>query len=350
MTGIPVRLVIAAPALLAALCLQNCGGNANSSRAAIRITRVPQADSAGGNQTEVIQGDAAGAGKGDRVILYAQAGDWWVQPLEKQPVTALNSRMRWINGTHLGTKYAALLVGPGYKPENRLTALPSAGGSVKAVAVKPGLDHPASPYISFSGYRWRTRNAVSNRGGTNNQYSSENAWTDAAGALHLKITGGPKDWTCSEITLAQSLGYGTYTFEVKDFSNLEPSAVFAFFTYDYAGGNQNSREVNFEVSRWGDPSVKNGQYVVQPFYVPENVSRFYIPPGLSVHSLEWGPGHITFRSLTKSGKVISQHAFVSGTPEPGLESARMAFYVYNEGPQKQLHPAEVVIERFQYLP
>ena len=332
------------------LWLPGCREKISRTKATVQITRVPQADGAGGNKTEVIQGVTSGAVQGDRVVLYAQTGGWWVQPLEKQPFTELDRRFHWINGTHLGMKYAALLVGPNYTPAAHLDELPPVGGAVKAVAVAPGAASSPSPYISFSGYQWRTRAALSSRGGTLNRYAAANAWTDAKGALHLEITGSSKDWTCAEVTLVQSLGYGTYSFELRDVSKLEPSTVFAFFTYDYAGGDKNHREANIEVSRWGDASIKNGQYVVQPFHVPANVTRFVIPPGPNVHSLEWTPGRMMFRSANLAGKVFSQQLFASGTPEPGLESARMAFYVFNHGPYKQKRPAEVVVESFKFLP
>ncbi|MBV9225003.1 MAG: glycoside hydrolase family 16 protein [Acidobacteriaceae bacterium] len=333
-----------------ALLLHGCAAKSNVPQAAIQITRVPQADSAGGTETEVIEGTVSGASSDDRVVLYAQTGTWWVQPLEKEPLTRLDRRLHWINGTHLGTKYAALLVDPKFTPANNITELPGVSGLVKAVTVIPGQSRPPSPYISFSGYQWRTRTTASNRGGTRNRYAAENIWTDRMGALHLQITGGPKEWICAEITLAQSLGYGTYSLQLRDLSKLEPSAVFAFFTYDYAGGDDNHREMNIEVSRWGDASIKNGQYIVQPFHVPTNVSRFLIPAGSTVHSLQWEPGRMAFSSETGAGKAISQHVFVSAMPQPGLESPRMAFYVYNEGPDKQARPAEVVVDKFRYLP
>lgn len=61
---------------------------------------------------------------------------------------------------------------------------------------------------------------------------------------------------------------------MRDTSKLEPAVVLALFTWDYAGGDDNNREMDVEISRWGDPANKNAQYVVQPFHVPANVARF----------------------------------------------------------------------------
>jgi hypothetical protein len=241
-------------------------------------------------------------------------------------------------------------VSSAFVPPGNLRDLPSIGGTVKAIAVTHGQDRPPSPYITFSGYQWRTRTVPSNRGGSRNDYSAQNAWTDSNGALHLKISGGPVNWTCAEIALTQSLGYGTYILHVRDVSKFQSSVVLAFFTYDYAAGDENHREVNIEVSRWGNPSIKNGQYIIQPFNVPTNVSRFLIPSGSAIHTLQWEPGRMKFASATNSGSIFSSHIFTSGTPSPGLESPRIALYYFKDGPHALTHPAEAIIDSFTYLP
>ena len=47
------------------------------------------------------------------------------------------------------------------------------------------------------------------KGGTSNLYNPENAWTDASGALHVQIKKKSGRWSCAEIFLNRSLGYGT---------------------------------------------------------------------------------------------------------------------------------------------
>ena len=48
---------------------------------------------------------------------------------------------------------------------------------------------------------------------------------DATGALHLRITKKGDRWSCAELELTRSLGYGTYIVTVRDTSKLEPAAV-----------------------------------------------------------------------------------------------------------------------------
>jgi hypothetical protein len=113
-----------------------------------------------------------------------------------------------------------------------------------------------SPPLYFSGYEWRVRNVPSSRGDTINLYDPTNAWTDASGALHLRVAKQGGKWTCGEVTLTRSLGYGTYSFVVRDTSHLEPSIVLAMFTWDYAGDDQNNREMDIEISRRDDRAAR----------------------------------------------------------------------------------------------
>src|SRR5262249_28224244 len=99
---------------------------------------------------------------------------------------------------------------------------------------------------------------------------------------------------------------------------------------------------------------KNAQYVIQPFYVPQNVSRFTVPAGAVTHSFRWEPGKVSFMSTQgsrDSSRVpFSQHVFASGIPSPADEAVHMNLYdfVHSKNPLPQ--PSEVVIEKFEYLP
>jgi len=255
---------------------------------------------------------------------------------------------------HIGTEYAALLVDRGYRPATVLRALPKPGGSVVAIASAPGGPASVSKTLFFSGYEWRIRDAPSDRGGWN-LYSPDNAWTDPHGALHLRIAKGSGRWTCAEIALTRTLGYGTYSFVVRDISHLEPAAVFSMFTWDYGGADQNHREVDIEVSRWGDPTSRNAQYVVQPFYVPENVDRFTAPPGALTFSFRWEPGRVLFRTVRESGpdtgaRLVAQHLFTLGVPSHGVETIRMDLYDFRSATESLRQVAEIVVEKFQYIP
>jgi hypothetical protein len=323
----------------------------------VRITRVPPVDAGGPDKMDYIEGQVTGAKPGDQIVLYAHSGIWWVQPFGKQPLTQILTGNAWKNSTHLGTEYAALLVEPSYHPATRLSELPSPGNGVLAVTISAG--RPSAPVpekiVHFSGYDWKVRAASSNRGGEANAYSIENVWTDTRGALHLHMGERNGQWTCAEIALTRSLGYGTYRFVVEDSAHLDPAAVVGMFTWDDVRSEGFRNELDIELSRWGNGKWDNAQYVVQPFYVPENVTRFQAPPGRVTHTLRWEPNRATFRSYSgavagASAKPFSEHVFTSGIPAPSGETVHMNLYEYRHSRNRTHPPADVVIDSFEYLP
>jgi hypothetical protein len=322
-------------------------------RPAVELTRVPAAAEGGTERMAPVAGRATGVRPGQRVVLYARSGPWWVQPLQEEPFTEVRADGTFENTTHLGSEYAALLVDAGYRPAHRMDQLPGAAGEVAAVAVAKGLP-PAQPRhattLQFSGYEWRVRDVPSERGGWTNLYDPDNAWTDAAGALHLRIAPGREGWTSAEVILTRSLGYGTYTFAVRDVRHLPPAAVMGLFTWDDVAGDERFREMDIEASRWGDPANANMQYVIQPYFVPANVRRFQAPPGPLTHSLRWELGRAAFRTIRRDGRVVAEHEFTSGVPLPGNETVRINLYAFG-GPERALRePTEVVVESFEYAP
>jgi hypothetical protein len=341
--------------------LNGCGSGKPNAAPSIVFSRLPRADDGGTESRAVIEGHVDGARAGEQVVLFAKSGTgvWWVQPFADQPYTAIRSDLQWRNSTHLGTEYAAVLVEPGYRPPETTDRLPEKGGPVIAVATAKGEapQHPVSRTLHFSGYEWEIRGVPSNRGGATNNYDPANAWTDTDGRLHLRIARGLGEWTCAEVTLTRSLGYGLYVFDVRDVSQLEPAAVLGMFTWDDSLAEVNHREMDTEISRWGDPDGKNAQFVVQPYYVPANVVRFSAPSGHLTYSFRWEPGRVSFRTVRggepvhgPAGETIAEHTFTSGVPLPGGEAVHMNLYVFANKNSPIQHEAEVVIEKFEYLP
>ncbi len=210
------------------------------------------------------------------------------------------------------------------------------------------LAAPPVRTLHFSGYEWNIRQTPSDPGGSRNLYDPANAWVDPNGFLHLKIAGGPGQWTSAEVSLSHSLGYGSYRFVVRDLAHFEPAAVFAISTWDDSGP---PREMDVEVGRWGEPASKNAQFVVQPYYVPANTVRFEIPPGTLEYSFRWEPGRVSFQTLCASGSaVVAKHVFSSGVPSPGSETVHLNHYVFANKRNPLRRGSEVIIEKFEYLP
>lgn len=344
---------------LGILCalLSACHSGRLRPRAQIEITETPVSDAGGPSKLDLIQGKVTGAKEGQQIVIYAKSEFWWIQPFANQPFTNVQPDSTWKNLTHLGTEYAALLVEPGYQPASKTISLPQPGNGVIAVATAKGK--PGRPLVKktihFSGYDWTVRTAGSDRGGEPNEYDPENAWTDDKGYLHLRMQERNGRWSCAEVNLMRSLGYGTYRFVVQNSAHLAPSAVVGLFTWDELGSLDTRKELDIELSRWGNPSSKNSQYVVQPFYIPENVVRFSTPGGVMTHLFHWEPGKATFQTLRGRPEAahaapISEHTFTSGIPTPASETVHIDLYDFHHSKTSTQHPDEVVIEKFEFLP
>jgi hypothetical protein len=320
----------------------------------IEFSTVPEAGDGGSDRLGRIAGRVAGARPGQRIVLFAKSESWWVQPLNTQPFTTIEPNATWTSTIHLGTDYAALLVEPGYHPPATVESLPRPGGDVVAVAATKGSNTYAQrrrKALTFSGYEWEIRQTPSDRGG-GNDYDARNAWVDPAGTLHLALVQRDGLWTSAEVKLTRSLGYGTYILVVPDMSRLDPAAALAMLTWDDLGADQHHRELDVEISRWGDRANKDVQYAVQPHYVAANVFRFLAPPRRLTHWLRWEPGRASFKTIAAASgaTIVAQREFTSGVPVPGAETVRLNLCYFRSSPAPPAADVEVVIEKFEYLP
>ena len=106
---------------------------AYSSDVTVEFTEVPKTGAGSDSQ-----GNIAGVVKGIsnpenyKIILYAHTDWWYVQPLTVNPYTDVNSAGVWSNWTHLGNRYAALLVRRSFHPKAKIMTLPHVDGDVIA--------------------------------------------------------------------------------------------------------------------------------------------------------------------------------------------------------------------------
>src|SRR6202166_1115668 len=311
-------------------------------------------------KTDLIDGSVTGARPGQRIVLYAKTdGRWGLCRQSGQPFANIETDGGWKASVHLGIQYAALLVDPTYNPPEQTESLPIVGNGVVALEVVNGEGAapvlPSPKILNFSGYEWTTSAGPIFHAGSRNFFDPANVWTDERGALHLRISGSPGKWNAAELKLTRSLGYGTYSFQVRDVSHLEPSALLTLISWDGAGTESNRRELDVELGRWGYLDNDNVHYVVQPYYVPANFVAFRMPAGIYTHSFRWEPGQVTFSTVagsgnTDAGRVINRHVFTSGVPSPGGESVRIALYVFHLGQVPLKNENEVIIDKFEYLP
>jgi hypothetical protein len=139
---------------------------------------------------------------------------------------------------------------------------------------------------------------------------------------------------------------------VRDLSQLEPAAAFTMLMEDDDGP---FREMDIEISKWGETFTKNGQFVIQPYHIPANTVQFQVPAGTVTFMLRWSPGRASFRAFRGStsqwdSAAVREHVFTSGVPAPGSESVRMNLYVFGNNSNPLRNGTEVIVEAFEYLP
>jgi hypothetical protein len=227
-----------------------------------------------------------------------------------------------------------------------------------APAVKSSL-HPART-LQFSGYDWVVKTSDRRVGPGPNYFSDsgESISVDAQGRLHLRLTQRDGRWYCAEVISAQSFGYGTYRFYLDTtVDNLDPQVVLGMFTWNDDPAYSH-REIDIEVSRWGQANNKNGQFVVQPYTRAQNIVRFQIPSGLqsSTHFFTWKPDSVLCQSrkgqdinAPEGSLVIEQHIFTKDIPQAGGENARINLWLLAGRPPADGKKTEIVISKFEFV-
>ena len=149
-------------AVLAVAGLLMTGCTRSKAEVSIEFTRVPPNSHGGSDKFDSLEGRVKGARPGQRIVLYARSGTWWIQPYAANPFTEIQPDGKWRASIHLGTEYAALLVEPGYVPQTNPKLLPSKGGAIGALAIANGTGVLTEPVartktLHFSGYEWEVR-------------------------------------------------------------------------------------------------------------------------------------------------------------------------------------------------
>ncbi len=99
----------------------------------VYFTRVPL-QGAGSDSRGDIAGTVSGVDNPEqyKVVVYARANQWYVQPTTDNPYTSIAADGSWTTWTHLGDRYAVLLVEPSFQPPSTAGSLPEVGDEVIA--------------------------------------------------------------------------------------------------------------------------------------------------------------------------------------------------------------------------
>jgi len=324
-----------------------------------------------GTPGQKLKGSVVGINPDDYMVgVYLFVDDWWPKPTFAHPWTAIEANGTWqcdiatsiydLNATEV----MAFLV-----PKNEIAEWPvnfNSGAGLPALPLEAfrfpdaGAFRPScfTKKIQFAGYHWLVKNSgVQSVGPGPNLFDSNNAWVDAEGLLHLKITNSENKWQCAEVFTEESLGGGTYSFAVaSNVSSLDANVVLGLFTWDEFAPQYANREMDIEISRWGDTGAANAQYAIQPAAKADNLHRFNIDPcdkGVT-HVLDWRFNIAGFESFyglvppaNEAGLIDSWTYTGSDVPRPGTENARINLWLDGGKPPADGCEVEVVIRDFE---
>jgi hypothetical protein len=323
---------------------------------------IPPSSSGGIGLTGVIGGRVIGSYAGRHIVLYTLAdGRWWVQPLASAPFTEISADGLWKTQIHLGTKYAALLTKDDKLPAPILDSLPTVSKVIEAVAtvkasgkeVVPSDDPSPGKIMRFSGFDWKVRTIPGDYGGKTNKYSPENVFLDRSGALHMLLTRNNGGWVCSELHSVRSLGYGDYRLQVEDVGHLEPAVMFSTFTLVERPTDGDHRAMDIHITRRGEPSNSNAEFIVQPSFVPANFYYLDVPPGPLALQLKWSPDRAEFsvaNAQMPEGRPIDSWVFSNSVPKPDDAQIYINLCHYGNARLPPTHDAEVVVKSFDFFP
>ncbi|GBG78337.1 hypothetical protein CBR_g26366 [Chara braunii] len=233
-----------------------------------------------------------------------------------------------------------------------------APASQAAAASSPTVGAASSSTVRFSGRDWNTRTSTGVEEPGPNRWDGSLATVDEQGRLHLKISKNVQGgWSCADVFLPSSLGYGTYTVRVSSATNdLHENVVFGLFTYADVAQSELSnphREFDVEVAS----NITNTQYAVQPYQLPGQRLRFSVPgPDATIHAMTWSPNERSWTSTSaSSGAHLQSRSFestpeVGAVPPPGTEVFHINLWLYEASLPQDHADVEIVLDSFSFEP
>jgi hypothetical protein len=222
------------------------------------------------------------------------------------------------------------------------------------------LQARASTTVQFSGYTWTIRNTGTATSGPGpNVFNGSNAWVDANGWLHLKITKNTTTgkWNCAEIYSTQKFGYGTYQWQVEGaIGSFDKNIVLGLFNYS---GNDEYDEMDIEFARWGNDAWPNLNYTVWPAaggQGPWEYSKnFSLNGTYTTHRFTRSPNSVVFKSM---GGFYNDdtNLFATATcssPTSSISTLSMPIHMnlwlYDGKAPSNGNEVEVIIHNFKYI-
>jgi hypothetical protein len=225
------------------------------------------------------------------------------------------------------------------------------------------LEEKSANTITWAGLEWVVKELPSGGPGPNS-WSGDNVLVDAdTGKLHLWITFNEttKKWDCAELRTLDTLGFGTYQFQVESGLDFDANVVLGMFFYGSADG---VNEIDIEFSKWGDPSNRNNaDYNVYPSHpgIANTVKHwhFAVPMAgtFTTQRMAWQPKSLSFWDigghypLNETRNVIHHWDFSpenhTAIPQEPL-SLHVNLWLVGGRPPTNKKPVEVIISALQF--
>lgn len=300
------------------------------------------------------------------VLVQPLVGDepWWVQPPVKEVEDGAFTVAAYFGNdeTTPGTKFRVVIVVAKNKAEAHklkagmtLMELPALPRSEPVTAVRNTArdgERPAKPrVIQFAGRSWEVKRGRHLGPGPNNwSDAEEHVRLDDKGHLNLAIAQTGGRWQCAEVVATQSLGYGVYRWVISgDLPALDPRVVLGLFVYE-----NDRREIDFELSRWGEADNANAQFVIQP-YGKDSMHRFDTGKAKVLNcSLVWEKTAVRGRcwaGVDTTREPLADWKYTGRKiPPPGNERARMNLWLFRGKAPAAPVKEEIVIQSFEFKP
>ena len=302
---------------------------------------------------DVVSGTVTGVKPDDVwVVVFVRTNHWYVQPYaDKRAYLTVNADGTYETWVNNWSQISAFVIRKGYNALSGQQIYRPFPLSVDCVDV---LAMAAYPTLQFSGYKWAIKAGDSLGPGPNYFSSSnDNVWVDDQDRLHLKISQRDGKWFCAEVVLMQSLGYGTYTFQLSSRVDLlNKNVVGSPFIY-----RDDTYELDVEFSRWGIEGGANAQFVVQPYYNPGNREQFSLSLSndASTHIIKWKADAVSFKSAQghylnpPAGQIIHQWEYTGeDLPSESDELVHVNLWLFNGQAPSYGKEAEMVIQGFTF--
>lgn len=215
--------------------------------------------------------------------------------------------------------------------------------------------------LTFSGYTWTVKSG-NGLGPGPNTWSSGNAWVDASGLMHLKLSYDSLSakWNCAGVTSTQNFGYGTYQWKVQGpVSTMDKNVVAGLFHY---AGPDNFNEMDVEFARWGDVNKPNVNYSVYPASgttaKEQHATTSWTQSGgtSSTHRYTWTSNAVVFKSMNgfydDDTNVFFTHTFVPPVTAIPIISmpVKMNLWCFRGMPPSDGQTVEIIIQSFKFTP